>query len=323
MENRVSYILIGLFVFLLSFSTVGFILWLGKYAQSENYNYYKVITTQSVSGLNPKAPVKLRGVSVGEVKDIYINTNNSEEVIALIKVKENTPIKKNTHALINLQGITGLSYIELEGGTHESALLHTGDKKNEYGVIRTQDSIIERVDKTLTNIGNKTNRMLDKTDEVMSQKNLENFEKILTNLVEVTASMNKTLEMVYSKDKKIDEVLEKGKEFEIAVIKSADEVRKMAKNIGITSHATLISMQEASATTSRVMGALDDKLKEGKLDIDVIVRENLLPFQNDLNDLRTLIIETKEFVSELRDSPSDILFKTTDVELAPSEKEEK
>jgi phospholipid/cholesterol/gamma-HCH transport system substrate-binding protein len=313
MENRVSYILIGLFVFVLGFSTVGAILWLGKYAQNENYNYYKVVTKQSVSGLNPKAPVKLRGVSVGEVKDIYINQDNSEEVIALIKVKENTPIKEDTHALINLQGITGLSYIELEGGEHKSKLL----KNN--GIIKTKDSIIERVDKTLTSIGHKTTRMLDKTDEVMSQTNLENFEKILANLVKVTDSMNKTLEMLQSKESKLDDVLIKGKEFEIAVIKAADEVKKMAKNIGVTSHATLISMQEASATTSRVMGALDDKLKEGKLDIDVIVRENLLPFQNDLNDLRTLIVESKELVSELRDSPSDILFKESNLDLAPSE----
>jgi len=319
MENRVSYILIGLFVFILGISAVGFILWLGKYAQSEQYNYYKVITRQSVSGLNPKAPVKLRGVSVGEVKDIYINSNNSEEVIVLIRVKEDTPVKEDTHALINFQGITGLSYIELEGGTHSSAFLKSGDDRKSYGVIRTKDSIIERVDKTLTSIGNKTNRMLDKTDEVMSQTNLENFEKILANLVKVTDSMNKTLIMLQSKESKLDEVLIKGKEFEIAVIKSADEVRKMAKNIGISSHETLISMQEASATTSRVMGALDDKLKEGKLDIDVIVRENLLPFQNDLYDLRTLIIESKELVSELRDSPSDLLFKESNLDLAPSE----
>jgi len=323
MENRVSYILIGLFVFILGFSTIGFVLWLGKYAQNDVYSYYNVITTQSVSGLNPKAPVKLRGVSVGEVKDIYINNKNSEEVIVLIKVKDKTPIKEDTYALINLQGITGLSYIELNGGTNESKLLKTGDEKTEYGVIQTKDSIIERVDKTLTNIGSKTERMLDKTNDVMSEKNLKNFEKILSNLVNVTESMNKTLTMLHSKSDKIDQVLEKGKEFEIAVIKSADEVRKMAKNIGITSHATLISMQEASATTSRVMGALDSKLKQGTLDIDVIIRENLLPFQNDLNDLRTLIIESKELVSDLRNSPSDILFKETDIELAPSEENPK
>jgi len=317
MENRVSYILVGLFVFILGFSTVGAILWLGKYAQNENYNYYNIVTTQSVSGLNSKAPVKLRGVSVGEVNDIYINSDNSEEVIVFIKVKEDTPIKEDTYALINLQGITGLSYIELEGGTHGSKLLKTDDKN--YGTIRTEDSIIERVDKTFTTIGGKTERMLDKTDDVMSRKNLKNFEKILENLATATITLNKTLEMMHSKDAQIDEVLEKGKELGIAVIKSADEVRNMAKNIGITSHETLISMQEASATTSRVMSALDDKLKEGKLDIDVIVRENLLPFQNDLNDLRSLIVETKEFVGELRDSPSDILYKETNIDLAPSE----
>lgn len=319
MENRVSYILIGLFVFILGFSTIGFILWLGKYAQSEVYNYYKVVTKQSVSGLNPKAPVKVRGVSVGEVKDIYINSENSEEVIVLIKVKDKTPIKEDTYALITLQGITGLSYIELDGGTNNSALLKTGNDEKSYGIIKTKDSIIERVDKTLTMIGTKTERILDKTDDVMSQKNLKNFELILENLVKVTDSMDKTLKILQSEEGNINEVLKKGKEFEVAVKQSADEVKKMAKNIGITSHATLISMQEASQTTSRVMGALDDKLKEGKLDIDVIVRENLLPFQNDLNDLRTLIVESKELVSELRDSPSDILFKESTVELAPSE----
>ncbi len=319
MENRVSYILIGLFVFALSFSTVAAILWLGKYAQNENYNFYKVITHQSVSGLNPKAPVKLRGVSVGEVKDIYINTENSEEVIVLIRVKENTPIKEDTHALINLQGITGLSYIELEGGTNSSKLLKTGDSEEEYGIINTKDSIIERVDKTLTDIGNKTNRMLDKTDEVMSTKNLKNFEKILENLVEVTATMTATMQMIQAKDKQLNNLIQKGVEFEQAVIDAANEVRKTSQEMGVDSHATLISMQEASATTSRVMEALDDKLKEGKLDIDLIVRENLLPFQNDLNDLRTLIIESKELVSQLRDSPSDILFKESTVELAPSE----
>lgn len=319
MENRVSYILIGLFVFILAILAVGSILWLGKYAQDENYDYYKVITTQSVSGLNPKAPVKYRGVSVGEVQDIYINRENSEEVIVLIKVKEKTPIKEDTHALINLQGITGLSYIELEGGTHASAFLKTGKSNKEYGIIKTKDSIIARVDKIFTNIGDKTSRMLDKTDEVMSKKNLKNFEKILSNLVMATESMNRTLEMLYAKSDKIDETLEKGKEFQEAIITAADTVKITIDQMGITSHETLISMQEAAETTSRVMGALDKKLKEGKLDIDMIVRENLLPFQNDLNDLRTLIVETKEFVGELRDSPSDMLFKETNIELAPSE----
>ncbi len=313
MENRVSYIMIGLFIFILGFSAIGFILWLGKYAQGEDYSNFQVVTTQSVSGLNPKAPVKLRGVSVGEVKDIHINHQNSEEVIVAIRVKKDTPIKENTYALINFQGITGLSYILLEGGTKDSKLLEIG------AVIETKDSIVDRIDKTLTTIGDKTKRMLDKTDQIMSEKNLKSFEQILVNLAKATQGMTKTMDMIYSKDKHISELIQKGIEFEVAVIKAANAVEKTSIDLGISSHATLVSMQEASQTTSRVMGALDDKLKEGKLDIDVIIRENLLPFQNDLNDLRTLIIETRELVTELRNSPSDILFKEADLELAPSE----
>lgn len=313
MENRVSYILIGLFVFTLSFSAVGFILWLGKYAQSEDYSYFQVVATQSVSGLNPKAPVKLRGVSVGEVKDIYINHENSEEVIVLIRVKKDTPIKEDSFALINLQGITGLSYIQLEGGTHKSELLEVGE------VIRTKDSMIDRVDKTLTNIGSKTQRMLDKTDQVMSIKNLKNFEQILVNLVEATDSMSRVLEMIYSKDEQISELIQKGKEIEVSVTKTASVVAETSTQMGIDSQATLISMQEASAATLSVMGLLDEKLREGKLDIDIIVRENLLPFQNNLDELQTLIIETRGLVVELRDSPSDLLFKEAVFEAAPSE----
>jgi len=319
MENRVSYILIGLFVFILGFSTIGFILWLGKYAQNEVYNYYKVVTKQSVSGLNVKAPVKLRGVSVGEVKDIYINTKNSEEVIVLVKVKENTPIKEDTYALINLQGITGLSYVELRGGTHKAALLKTGEDEKDYGIIQTKDSIIDRVDKTLTTIGKKTEKVLDKTNDMMSQKNLKNFETILENLVTVTVSMNETLEILKTEGKNFGEVLQKGVEFEEAVKDAADAVKQMSDDVAIRSHATLISMQEASATTSRVMNALDEKLKNGKLDFDEIARENLLPLQNDLNDLRTLIVESKELVNQLQNSPSDILFKESTIQPAPSE----
>ncbi len=321
MENRVSYILVGLFVFILSLSMVGFVLWLGKYAQNENYNYYKVITAQSVSGLNPKAPVKLRGVSVGEVKEIYISKENSEEVIILIRVQEDAPIKEGAYALINFQGITGLSYIDLEGGTHESAPLKTDDKN--YGIIRTKASIIERLDASLTTISKKTDKMLDKTDVVLSEKNLKNFEETLVNSAKSAKSMHKMLEMVHAKEKLIDDMFNKGKEFEIAATQAAHEIKKASKNIDTGSHEAFVSVQEASDMTSKVMQEFEDKLKDGRFDMDMILRENLLPFQNDLNDLRALIIETRDFMSELRDSPSNLLFKKSDLELAPSEEREK
>jgi phospholipid/cholesterol/gamma-HCH transport system substrate-binding protein len=327
MENKVSYILIGLFVFILTVATIGFILWLGKYVQSDVYRYYKVVTKESVSGLNLKAPVKVRGVSVGEVKDISINSENSEEVEVLIRVKEGTPIKEDTYALIELQGITGLSYIQLQGGLNKSALLKTGKTNESYGVIPSHPSIFSRVDQTIGDIGEKTKHLLDKTDVVMNEKNLENFAKILSNLEKITSSLNTTLETISSKEDDFNNMMVRINEFEISAIDAANEVKKMSlnmsdavNNMGID---TMNSMREASATVTRVMGHLDEKIKSGTFDIDSLLRENLLPFQNTLEDFRTLILTTQESIDGLAQSPSDLLFKETQIAPAPSEENQK
>ena len=86
MENRLSYILVGLFVFILLIGGVFSIVWLGNYSNEGAFKFYKVATTESVSGLNEKAPVKLNGVHIGEVRKITINPKNAEEVLVIIRV---------------------------------------------------------------------------------------------------------------------------------------------------------------------------------------------------------------------------------------------
>lgn len=59
MENRLSYILVGAFIFVLLIAGIFSILWLGNYSDEGAFKFYKVATKESVSGLNEKAPVKL------------------------------------------------------------------------------------------------------------------------------------------------------------------------------------------------------------------------------------------------------------------------
>ena len=88
------------------------ILWLGNYSDKGTFKFYRVATKESVSGLNEKAPVKLRGVQIGEVRTITINPKNAEEVLVTIRVQDDAPIKEDTYAAIEAQGITGLSFIQ-------------------------------------------------------------------------------------------------------------------------------------------------------------------------------------------------------------------
>lgn len=323
MENRLSYILIGLFVMILLGAGVFSIVWLGNYSDKGNFKFYKVATKESVSGLNDKAPVKLRGVQVGEVRTISINPQNAEEVLVVIRVEEMTPIKEDTYALIEAQGITGLSYIQLQGGTNISADLKTGTRSEEYGIIHSHPSTFSRLDKTITSLSAKAEMIFEKADRILSEKNLENFATLLENSAKLSASTAKTLTLIESHQKEISQILKEAVVFEKTAIEAAKGVKEMSLSftqaIDSTGIRTMNEMREASQSVKTVMGAMNEKIAKGSFDFDILVKENLIPLQSTLQELRLLSVETKALIEHLNDSPSDLFFKAGTINPAPNE----
>lgn len=317
MENRLSYILVGLFTFVLLIAGVFAILWLGHYSEKGTFKFYKVSTKESVSGLNEKAPVKFKGVAVGEVKGITINPQNAEEVLVVIKVQENTPIKEDTYALIEAQGITGLSYIQLQGGSKDSPNLKTTNKEDEYGIIPSLPSTFSRLDKTITSVSAKAEVIFDRAQNILSEKNLKSFEIILENSARISQSTSKTLENIEAQKKEINQILAQALVLEKSAIEASIGIKNMSVSLTNAIDGPGI---ETLHKIKDVMNTLDEKLKKGTFDIDLMVKENLLPAQNALDELRILATDTKELINSLKDSPSDLLFKEETLKPAPNEK---
>jgi len=323
MENKVSYIIIGIFVFALFGFGIGAILWLGKYSESQTYKFYKVITKDSVAGLNVKAPVKLKGVSVGEVKEIFIDPKNSEDVIILIRVVENTPIKENTYAVLKPQGITGLNFVELQGGSQDMPSLKTGDSMQTYGIIHSHASIFTRLDNTIEVIGARTQKVLGKADKAMSKKNLKNLEIILQNLALSTQKLNVTLDSIEKNTKNIKSVLKKAGEVEDAMAQASQKVALMSGYISDAVNQTAIpmmqSVKKASNKVQKVMQDLEKKMKKGTFDVDVLLKESMIPLESTLQEFRLLAVDMRNALQKLSDSPSDILYKQGEMKPAPNE----
>jgi len=316
MENRLSYILVGLFVFILGIAGVFAVIWLGNYSDKGNFKFYKVATKESVSGLNDKAPVKLNGVNIGEVRGITINPKNAEEVLIVIRVEESAPIKEDTYALIQPQGITGLSFIQLQGGTNDSPALKTGAKPEEYGLIFSHPSTFSRLDKTITSLSTKAESIFEKAELILSDKNLKHFETILENSAKASLATAKMLENIELHNKEISQILQNAVLLEKAATHAALEVKDVSHTLNTmlstTGNDTLLSVKA-------VMGGLETKLAQGKFDVDILVKENLIPLQNTLDELRLLSIETKSFIDHINESPSDLLFKSQTINPAPNE----
>ncbi len=168
METKVSQTVVGAFVLVLGAAGIAVVLWLGSGRLTQkDYRTYLAYFTESVSGLNLHAPVKSRGVAVGSVREISLDPANPERVRLVLEVERGTPVKEDTVAVLGVQGLTGIAYIELSGGTRAAP-----DLRREPGelapVIRTGPSLMRRLDTAgttlLTDLDESTRRVNDLLD---------------------------------------------------------------------------------------------------------------------------------------------------------------
>ncbi|EAH6228675.1 MCE family protein [Campylobacter upsaliensis] len=295
MENKASYFWVGIFIFGVFFASLIFMLWLGGYSEEESFEYYEIHTQESVAGLGLKAPVRLLGVEVGSVENISIYTKQNLGVNILIKVKKETPIKEDTFATLQLQGITGLKFIQLQGGSVNSKKL-TGD--DGYPVIAFRESFLATIDRQGERIFSLIKTADDKSKKLLSDENLQNIEMLLKNLAQLSENLNANSKAL---SKNLNEASKNvalmAKEVEL----SAKNLRQTLQNVDESSRAFTLLMQKGA----RKIDSYDE------------LRDALL---EDLELLKIWLLESNKAIKNLQRSPSDLIFKETQPKLGPGER---
>ncbi|EAJ7103437.1 MCE family protein [Campylobacter upsaliensis] len=295
MENKASYFWVGIFIFGVFFASLIFMLWLGGYSEEESFEYYEIHTQESVAGLGLKAPVRLLGVEVGSVENISIYTKQNLGVNILIKVKKETPIKEDTFATLQLQGITGLKFIQLQGGSVNSKKL-TGD--DGYPVIAFRESFLATIDRQGERIFSLIKTADDKSKRLLSDENLQNIEMLLKNLAQLSENLNANSKAL---SKNLNEASKNvalmAKEVEL----SAKNLRQTLQNVDESSRAFTLLMQKGA----RKIDSYDE------------LRDALL---EDLEFLKIWLLESNKAIKNLQRSPSDLIFKETQPKLGPGER---
>ena len=119
-----NYTLVGAFVIVLAAVLIGGLLWIASGgALRKHYDLFTAIEEESVAGLNLNAPVKYNGVEVGKVRDIQLDPADPQRVQLTFAIERGTPVKVDTVAVLKTQGLTGIAYVELAGGSRTAALL--------------------------------------------------------------------------------------------------------------------------------------------------------------------------------------------------------
>ncbi|MDE2413375.1 MAG: MCE family protein [Comamonadaceae bacterium] len=112
MENKSHALAAGIFVILVAALLAGLGLWLTR--DRTDYRLYELSSKESVSGLQPQAAVRYKGVAVGKVTVIGFDPQAAGNVLIRIAVNTTAPIGATTFATLGYQGVTGLAHIQLD-----------------------------------------------------------------------------------------------------------------------------------------------------------------------------------------------------------------
>jgi phospholipid/cholesterol/gamma-HCH transport system substrate-binding protein len=156
--TRGERIRLGIFTLVgIALAGLFFYLTIGRSLLEKNDYYSIEYTDESVSGLNIGNAVKMRGVSIGRVEDLYFAKNDLGRIVVKISVRRGIQIPGDAVAVIEVFGITGMKFIDLVRGTSAStpykpgAILQTGIST--FGMVTGKaEDIAQKIEVALNNI---------------------------------------------------------------------------------------------------------------------------------------------------------------------------
>ena len=175
MESDKHYFFEGLFIIVFTLAATAAFVWLAKSGHRDDM-LYRIRFNESVSGMSVGDPVKFHGVDVGTVKTMAIDPDDPRRVQVEIKLRKETPVKTDTKAILKLKGITGVVFVELNGGSPKAEFLAAATPAGQVPEIPSERSKLTtfldelpRLAQKFSAIENKTSRVLDDVGEVTRQ----------------------------------------------------------------------------------------------------------------------------------------------------------
>jgi len=145
---------------------------------------FDVISSYSVAGLTLQAPVRFKGVRVGDVTAIGLDPANPRMIRVRIMVDKATPITRATFAELAPQGVTGLSYLSLtDHGTDFTPLPRVSGRPAE---IPMHPSFFEVLSRNGESLVNRSNELADRLNSLLTDENRTHFAQTLTHMDQAT-----------------------------------------------------------------------------------------------------------------------------------------
>lgn len=231
MENKAHAIAAGAFVLGLIAALVGLVIWFTR--DNTVRNIYELSTRDAVSGLQPQAVVRYRGIAVGKVASIDFDPKVKGNVRVRISVDERVPLTTSTFATLSYQGVTGLAFIALDDKGESTVSLKPND--DDPPRIPLKPSVLAQLQDRGEAIINQVEEVTKRANQLLSDPNQKRAADALENIAAASASANTLLKTLDSTVKTgLNPALTKLPDTLASVKKAAGDVSRVANNFNTT-----------------------------------------------------------------------------------------
>src|SRR5690606_18131219 len=295
METRAHHLLIGSFVLVFVAAMVMFTLWLAKVREDAEIARYNIYFTGSVAGLGVGGDVRFNGIKVGSVSQIVIDRDDTSRVRVTVEVDADTPIREDSEATLQLQGITGVSFVQILPGSNTAPILPvvSGSNPSLYPVIRPRPSAIDALFEAAP-------ELLQRAAQVLSDENIANISGFMADLRQVSqilASRQESIGRAIDSFGRTSGDIAKAAEAAATIAARLDRVMGEAERMlgrantmldGDAAEA-LRSAKTAMAQLNGTLGEIQALVKENRAPIQAITTDGFGEFRRFVQEARILV----------------------------------
>ena len=308
MEARREQVFVGLFV-LIAIALLIFTVFAlaGVFATSTKTFHAKF---RNAAGLEAGATVRFEGgPKIGRVENLTIDPNDPSQMDLKFSVKNDTPVKTDSHVCILSFSPLGDNHLEVRAGSRnapnapDGALLPSDPYVGFNDLTAEINQLTPQAQQLLTNLNDRVTQLkitIDRVNDLLNDRNRQNISATLADLhgmiQENRPQIKTTLANVNAATQKLSPLLDQ-------IRKTVDQADGTLKKVdGLVSdnkddiRASIIKLRESVENVSALTAHLQTILDNNDYNIDEL-----------LNNLREVSENLKEFTDTIKTRPSTLI----------------
>jgi phospholipid/cholesterol/gamma-HCH transport system substrate-binding protein len=302
METRANHLVIGAFVLIVAALGFGFVYWMQSFGVAGGVQQYYIVFRGSVSGLSQASKVLFNGIPVGRVTDLKLDPEDARKVRVLVSVKADTPVRANSRASKESQGLTGGAVVQLSAGTPDAPLL-VAQSDRDIPIIESDYAADASLLESAPEVMGQAKTLLVQLNELVAE-NRDSIRNSLKNVERFTA-------MLDERSEDIDTVIRDARKLTTDLRRVSAKIETTVDPVsgyGDGSDSFMAQAEEAAKSFKQLADKLDRSIGDSAEGMARFAEDGLQEFELFMRDGRRAARTLDRVLERLERNPQSFLF---------------